>query len=611
MSAAALVENLLRLALLLAGLLLPGALLLRALRLPASLAGAFTGSAVLLYTLVVGLGAAGLPISAVTLGLGLALFSAAARLVPVRGAPAGVAPWHACFTRLGAWTALCALFWLVAGWRLATQPLTGPDVYFRWSWLAEQIVQHGGLGFYPPRSGADFAGYYWAESVPPGVASLYAWAYACGGSTHALWTSPVVALQLLAVHELVWRLGSRWGGEVVARHAVVLAAATPLLAWSVLIGQETGLTALAVCGLAWSLAHLADDDGARWAVLAGIFAAAAAGAREYGAAFAGAAVLIGALTAPPRRALVLAAVALPLSLAWPLRVWLLTGNPFHSLDVGGLFPVNAVFVAWQQVFHAPQAGRLATVADWLGLGRYLLLWALPALVGAAALAAALGRRQRGAQVPAVLIALSVGLWWVSLAYTAGGLFYSLRVLSPAFALLAVPAAYGLTRWLPAGAAPFTAAALAVLLVESLPKTLVLPQNPYKTAAAGWPEAGRAFSDAVRAGEQTVLAAVTPLPGVRRIVTDNASFARVFGAAGLEAVPPWSPDVAWLFDATLPPEDLARRWQQSGLRYLVLGKSPSGADFVLSRACWRAPYFTVRTLAEVDNNLLIEATAAPP
>lgn len=612
MSAAGIVENLFRLLLLFAGLLLPGSMLLRALRLPWSLAGAFAGSAVTLYSLVLGFSGAGITISPATLSIGLGLAALGARLVPAHGGVPVVSPWHACFTRLGGWTPLCVLFWLVVGWRLATQPLTGPDVYFRWSWLAEQIGRFGTLDFYPPRSGVDFARYYWAESIPPGIASLYTWAYACGGGNHPLWTTPIVGLQLVSLHELVWRLGQHWGGEVVARRAAVLAAATPLLTWSVLIGQETGYSAFAVCGLAWALAHLRDPDGSRWAVLAGVFAVAAAGTREYGFAFAVAATgLAMAGGVPARRTLILALVALPLALAWPVRVWVLTGNPFHSLDLGGLFPVNTGFVDWQTTFHAPHAQALGNAAAWWGLGRYLLLWALPPLLGAGALLVLLGKRMHGTLALAALIALSVLLWFLSVPYTAGGLFYSLRVLSPAFALLLVPAAYVLSTWIPASAGRLVVVLVAGLLLESLPKTLVLPQNPYRVPAAGWPAAGRALSDSVRAGEAVLLETLKALPRTERIVTDNASFARAFATIGIEAVPPWSPDVAWLFDQKLPPEEIARRWQASGLRYLVLGRSASGADFVLSRAQWRAPHFTVRTITEADNNLIIEAVATAP
>lgn len=598
----------LRLALLLAGLLLPGTMLLRALRLPWSLAAAFVTSCASLYAVVLLFACTGLPISLATLALALGLIAAGAGYAAKRPSLTELSSSFSCFSRMGPWLPLYAAFWLVVGYRLVAQPLSGPDVYFRWSYLGEQMLRFGSLDFYPPRSGADFVRYFWAESIPPGIASLYAWTYACAGSKGALWTAPVVALQLLSLHEVIWRLASRWGGELVARRAVLLAAACPLLGWSILIGQETGLTALAVVGLVWSLHHLHEEDGVRWAALAGIFAIAAASTREYGPVFAVAAVVAAKSMRLPRRSLlVLAWVALPVSFAWTLRVWVLTGNPLYSLDLGGLFRVNPVFTAWNDSFRAPHAG-----IDLFALGRYLVLWALPACAGLVALAALLYQRLREARIVAVFVVLVATLWLASVAYTAGGLFYSLRVLSPALALLAVVGGYAFSLFFREKAAAVVAAlALVFVSLEALPKTLVLPENPYRMAARDWPQAAEQFPAAVRTGEQDLLAKLKPLPGRRQIVTDNAGLPRVLAEIGTEVVPLWSPDVAWLFDDSLKPQEVARRWQKSGLRYIVVGKTGPSSDFVRTRARWRAPYFTLKQVDETDSQVILEATVAAP
>ncbi|MDI1248476.1 MAG: hypothetical protein PSV13_06295 [Lacunisphaera sp.] len=597
----------LRLALLLAGLLLPGSMILRALRLPWSLAAAFVSSTAALYVTVLVFACTGTTISLLSLAVALGVVSLAVRLVPGRRGATELTSSFACFTHLGWWTPLYAAFWAIVLYRLATQPLSGPDVYFRWSWLAEQMVQTGTLDFYPPRSGGNFVRYFWAESIPPGIASLYAWAYACAGTKHALWTSPVVALLLLSLHEIIGRVAGRWGGEIVARRAIVFAAACPLLTWSVLIGQETGLTAVAVGVLVWSLPHLRDDNGGRWAVLAGLFAVVAASAREYGPIFAVAAVVAAAAMRIPRpRVMLLALVALPLAAAWPVRVWLLTGNPFHSLDMGGLFPTNPVFTAWNDAFRGPH-----TAIDWRGLLRYGVLWALPATGGLLALAALLVRRLHEAWLVAFFTLLVAGLWYVSVGFTAGGLFYSLRVLSPALALLIVVAAYstGLLTRHPV-AAKIAAVVIALIALESLPKTLALPENPYRLPARDWLEAGARFPESVRAGEQELLAKLQPLPGHERIIADNASLQHAFTAGGITVLPFWSPEIAWLFDSTQPAEMVAELWRNSGLRYLVIGKTGPTPGFIRTHARWRAPYFSLRPVAETEAHLILEATVAP-
>ncbi len=609
MSLPASIEIAARLTLLVAGLLLPGSTLLRALRLPWSLAAAFTTSAVVLYAIVLVFAWTGAVISLTTLAAALTLFSLGLRLVPTRGPTAEISSSFAGFWRLGGWTPLYVLFWLVVAWRLGTQPLSGPDTTFRWSWLAEQMVALGTLDFYPPRSADDFLHYFWAESIPPEVATLHAWVYACGGSRHALWTTPVVGLQLLSLHEIVWRLGNRWGGEAVARRALLFAAACPLLTWSVTLGQETGLTALALAGVVWALAHSRDADGDRWVVLAGIFAAAAAGSREYGPVFPVAALAAAVWFGASRRQLgLLAATALPLTVAWTVRVWLLTGNPVYSLDVLGLFPTNQVFTAWNDTLRGPAGAWLFTAPTWLQLGRYFLLWAFPAVIGFAALMALVVQGLREARLMAIVVGVSVALWLLSVGYTAGGPFYSLRVLSPAFALLCMAGGYGLAFLPSRRPIPLLVAfGIAALLLEAQVKTLVLPENPYRVPPREWLASIRQTPIEAAQWDRDVLAHVQPLPDRARVVSDYVGAPRLFATIGTKVAPLWSPEVAFLFDESMPANEVARRWRASGFRYLVLLKVGPSAGFVQAHARWRAPYFSLKTVADTGKLIVLEAT----
>ena len=608
------IEIPLRLALLIAGLIVPGTMVLRAIRLPWSLAAAFVTSITALYATVLMFAYSGTTISLLTLGGALSGVALAGRLVPTRTTSTAQASSFTHFYKMEGWLPLYLIFWAVVGYRLIYQPLTGPDVYFRWSYLAEQMLQFGTLDFYPPRSGPDFLRYFWPESIPPGIASLYAWAYACGGSKLALWTSPIIALQLLSTHEIIWRLANRWGGEEVARRAVLLAAACPLLTWSFLIGQETGLTALSVTGLVWCLQSTGERNRRGWIALAGIFAIAAASTREYGPIFAVAAMVATIFLRLPRKQTVLfALIALPVAFAWPFRVWLLTGNPVYSLDVGGLFPLNPVSQLWSTEFHQAVAHTFSELADWGSLGRYILLWALPAVIGLVALIFLLVQQLREARMVAFFVVVIIALWWISVAHTAGGLFYSLRVLSPAFALLIVAGSYALgflNRY--RFASSLVSFALLCVFVEALPKTLVLPENPYRVTARDWPQTGGQFSRSVRMSEQELLTTIRklPEPGRDRILSDIAGLPRLLAPTTMKVVPLWSPEVAWLFDSSLQPEVVARHWQESGLVYILIGKASLTGDFVRTHAQWRAPYFTVVPLVENDGLLILQVTATP-
>ena len=606
-----------RLVLLLTGLILPGVALLRALRLPFTFAGSFLASVACLYTHVVLCAIFRLPITLLTLSTALtvttgAAFALAARR-PKRNAPP--APPEdtrsfAAFTTLGWWTPLYAAFWLVVLWRLSTQPLSGVDVTFRWGWLAEQIVRLGSLDFYPPRTAAGYSAYAWPESIPPGIASLHAWAYLCGGSFRALWTSPVVLLQLLALHEFIWRIAFSWGGEPAARRSVLLAAAMPLLTWASVIGQETALTALSVCGLLFALLRWHKTRASAWLTFAALSALIGASAREYGLAFPLLGLGILALMRAPRRALLhFAAVALPLAALWPLRTWALTGNPFFSLNLAGLFPTNPVFTLWSAHVHTAARQTLFTLGAWREIARYLVLFAPAALFGAFALVLHSRRGLREARWCAACAATGLALWLASVPFTAGGLFYSMRVLSPAFALTAAFGGYAImAASTPARRVADTA--LAVALLATLPFTLTLPENAYRTPPRQWPDAARAFNRVGLASSAQLAAALQALPGHARVLTDYAGLPPTLAGTAITVVPIWSPEVAWLFDKTTPPDDLAQRWRESHLRYVVTSPAPAFLDFLTRHAGWRAPVFALAPVWQSDAFVVIEVITEP-
>ena len=610
-----------RLAALLAGLLLPGAALLRALRLPLSLAASFMGSAAILYLSVVALAIFRLPVTLLTLGGLIAVVSAAlfawSQRLPTR---LGVKPAAALvnetssfapFTRLGVWTPLYMAFWGIVLWRLATQPLTGADIAFRWSWLAEQIVHLGSLNFYPPRSAADYSAYAWPESIPPAVASLHAWAYLCGGAIRALWTSPGVLLQLLALHEFVWRLAFAWGGEAAGRRAVLLAAATPLLTWSSVIGQETALTALAVGGLLYALQRWQSTRAPGWLTLAAMASVAAAGAREYGPAFPLLGLVVLWLMRAPRAALLwFAGVAVPLAALWPLRTGILTGNPFFSIGVAGIFATNPVFTLWSAHFHTTARAALLTLDGWQQIARYVILFAPAALFGGLALILHLRRGLREARWCAAGVAGCALLWVASVPFTAGGLFYSMRVLTPVLALTAAFGGYAIM----AAEAPARRVgdlALLLALLGTLPLTLTLPENAYRVAPREWPDAARRFELIGAETSAQFSAALLALPGHDRILTDYAGMPRALVGTGVTTVPFWSPEVAWLFDEKTPSAEVARRWRASGIRYVVTSPSPPFLDFLHRHARWTAPPFALLPVWNSEAYVILEVIQEPP
>jgi hypothetical protein len=644
-----------RFGLLLAGLLLPGAALLFALRLPRTLATCFAVSAAVLYLTVLALQVTGAGITPPTLCAGLLVVSLAGFLIGRLGVERRVPtpldavtnrkpePNHpkqqpgdrllhlhgnrptesggrlAPFTTMGPWTVLYVAFWAAVIFRAVSEPLAGPDVEFRWGFLAEQMLRAGSLDFYPPRSAADFASYFWVESIPPGASALHAWAYGCAGGPFAAWTIPGVLLQLAALHELLWHTAHRVGGVRAARYACLAAAACPLLVWSVLIGQETGLTALALVGIAYSVGRWVDTRVTAWAALAALFAILGGAAREYGLVFTalGGLALVG-VKANRSAWLTFLAVA-SLGLVWPVRTWVLTGNPVFSLSVGGLFPVNERFLRWITYDADAFGAVLRTTSGWLDVARYGLLFAPAAIVGWVVLAVAAGRRVRAAGFALASVTAILVLWAVSVRYTNGGLFYSLRVASPALALGALAAGVGLAAWVRPSLRKQRAVAgiLTVLVLALLPATLALPQNPWTGRWSNWPAFSRPAPTATGPHDATVALVLaareksTPADSAPAsvVLADSPGFQRRFLPVGIRVIPPWSPQADWLFDLNLPQAEAVQRWRNSGIRHLVITKWQSHLDFFNQRSRWNRPPFRVHLIGETASTAVFSIRAA--
>lgn len=600
-----------KLTLLIGGLLLPGGAIARALRLPATLAVWFLGSVVAIYVTVLVLQFTGVTLTRGTLASGLAVIIAGT-FVGTRGfRRAGSANGTSLrisslsdrlfpFLAMGAWTPCYLLGWAVILLRAWLNPLAGPDTEFRWSFLAEQMLARGSLDFYPPRSADDFFHYFWVESIPPGVSALHAWAFACAGQAVAAWTLPALILQGMALHECVGRTAQRYAGVGAARYACLTLMASPLLLWSGLLGQETGLTALALSGIAWALLSWRRDGGGPWPMLLGLFALLGAITREYGLIFpalAAAGLLAGGAQ---RRAWIEFTAIAVIGVVWPLRTWVLTGNPFYSLGVGGLFPANPRFVAWITADAAALSGVLKRVEGWQDLLRYFLIGTPTALIGWGGLVCSAARGGRAAGWGGFAVAVIVAVWVVSIPYTNGGLFYSMRVLSPALALGSVGAGILLAN--PHFVSSRTAAfAMSILLVLTLIPNLALPANYGTTPWREWP----AFFSPKMAADPTVAAVLnvrasdpTASPA-DVILADSPGYQKRFATTGLRVVPLWSPQVDGWFDAALPASETRRLWRASGITLLVITKWQTHLDFFYKHSRWAQPPFQVRLVAETS------------
>jgi hypothetical protein len=419
-------------------------------------------------------------------------------------------------------------------------------------------------------------------------------------------------LQLWSLYELLWRLAEKISGPGAARLAVLAAAACPLLTWSLLLGQETGFTTLSLLGIFWSYVHWREARTARWAAAIGVFAVLGSAAREYGLVFP--ALAAGGLVvarADRRTWLAFAGIAL-LALVWPLRCWVLTGNPFHSLSVGHVFPINERFVAWIQHDAASFGAPLRTLEGWRDIARQLLFYAPTAVLGGAVLlAAVLKPGEHLARRAAAAAAVVILLWMLSVPYTNGGLFYSLRVASPALAVGALAAGLAAARW--SAVQPRRGIPLAIgfclLVLITLPATLALPGNPWRTPVGEWAALAPHRPPPLGLADE-VVALVQRRPDHGVVIADAPGFQRRFQPLGVTVIPLWSPQADWLFDLDAPTADVGRRWRESGVRTLLVTKWQRNLDFLNERARWNRPPFHIQMIGETAQAAVFAINADP-
>jgi hypothetical protein len=457
----------------------------------------------------------------------------------------------------------------VIAYRAIVQPLTGPDTIFRWDFLARQILRQGNMGFYPQASDADYAQYMWADGIPPLVSLLYAWSYMGGGSAAPSLTAPVVILVAVVGFMLVRMLASRIAGRAAGFWAVALLAGSALNTWSVSMGQETGVTTLGLLALAWALGS--GDAEPDWR-LAALAASVAALARDYGPALviAGLAYLAWK-TRPVRELLGFLAVAVVLVAPWYLRNWVRTGNPFFNIDVHGLFPVNRVHADMMQSyvvrygFGGHVTERIAQLVP--------LLWP----VGAAVLVAGLvAMRIRGAWPAALglLASLWLVLWALSVGYTAGGIGYSLRVLSPFLAAASVAGGVALSR-VRGPLRGLLAGLLVLVAAEASARALVMMHVPFSERIADWGRVGGYFSAMNGTPTHDRAAAII---GSQKVMVDDAYTHAYLVNRGVAAVPMWGTGVAFITAPGLDMPAAVSRLRAMGITYIWLTVAPEPRGF---------------------------------
>lgn len=460
--------------------MLPGWQIARRLALPATAVAAFLISACGWFALVLFAQIVGLPLTRpILVGAWLAAGLGACLWLWRNSDAAPVRPWPALPERVDwPWMMPVAIAFTSVVARSLLDPLNGWDTTFRWDYLARAVISHAHLDFYPPTTAADYEIYAWCDGIPPLASLLNLWIYlSCGSTTPALLAGRLIGEALLA-STAIFHLARSLHGPRAGWPALAVLAACPLFLWSVAMGQETGLTTIALIAMAYYISEYIRDGNLRAAFCAGLAAAVAAISRDYMIAF----VALGAGLIAPRaeeryRSLALFAVT-PLLVAapWYVRNWALTGNPIYPHTLGHLFAGNPVmaellsniYTQWafsaNTSFLSPLASVVFCLCASLSTGIF-----------------GIRPRQYGHWPALLCLGLITGLWAWSAQLTAGGWNYSLRVLAPSAALLAGFAGYlHLCR---SKLRIIIIGALLLLTLDASHRSWFLPVTP---KAAAWP-----------------------------------------------------------------------------------------------------------------------------
>ncbi len=460
--------------------------------------------------------------------------------------------------------------------RTFCQPLMSPDSVFRWNYLAIKIFETGGFGFYPPLSPEDFKLYFYVDGMPPLVQFSYYWLYASFGNVSEIRLSVIlILLQFVSIVFLCYYSASHiFQSSKAGIYSVLLLISSSIFFFSLFLGQETGLTALSMAATIYFLSGADGEETVSNSVLAGFSTALGALSREYGLAF----ILIGLLICLCRRRtgkgiLVYLLSSSLLCASWYIYLFLRTGNPFYSLSIGTLFPVNEIF-----------DGIYKTYVFYFGLGSHTLaktkfiinlfltlsplhLLLLPTLF-------LLPLKKSGYFIGACII---LALIWVnSIGYTCGGIFYSSRTLSPLIVVISIASAGFISR-ISSGKTPamVCGAVVSIFVIwgayEDLcipAKTSFIPLRFINSSAFGkLGKPGLINYDNIR-----------ELPENAKVLSDSALHHGALMTSPekdrkmIDFVPVWSPEVAFLSNTDNTYAKTLSELRLRGIRYVLYSKN---------------------------------------
>jgi hypothetical protein len=476
---------------------------------------------------------------------------------PVAAVP--TPPWTRPERILLASTGLVALVLVVYS---GNSPLMGSDAPFRWDFLAQRILSTGKFSFYPPLTPADFRSYFFVDGIPPMVSFTNWWLYASAGRYLPVLICVFVAAQFVCALAFTYgaaaALFSRRAGVV----AAAILASSPLFFRAVVLGQETGLTALAIAAMFYFLVTARESREIPAMVSAGLAAGLCALSREYGwIALVASVIALLWRRQPWKQVVVFGGVTAVVAGPWYVRNWVVAGNPFYSLRFAG-FAVNPIHDSILQFYKATLGVGRWSASNWVSVSLLILTLALfPTLAGIPG--GVKHFRRHGYLLAGALLVVAV--WILSIGYTSGGVEISTRVLSPALVLLSIAGGgmleplWGRARW---GMAMLIA--LVACQLWNAAQGMYFPNSPLSIGSGQWVQS--AFPRILGPAEFQMRDQLVKLLPPGRVLTDSAYLHAALVDSSVEVVPVWSPEVRFLFSS--PPEEAERQLQALHIASIV-------------------------------------------
>ncbi len=579
--------------------LAPGWLLVRKLGSPAPLVSAFLGSAAILFQLILALNALHVPLHVGTIGLGIALVAVLLIWRTTGGAKVHT-PQPLRFEMTGwtwLWLAPAAVALGSIAIRAMIDPLSGYDNGTRWDYLARLFLAHGSLAGYPPMTSVDFEYYSWCDGIPPLVPLLNFWIYTSTGSIAPALTAVRVIGEALLLGSVVARYSQLLWGKPGGLSAIAALVTSALAIWAVAMGQETGLTAIALVAMLYFLELYARTPERTLIFWAAVAAGIGALTREYGLSF----PLLGLAVLASRQQIhtggtIFAITGFGLSAPWYLRNWIITGNPLYPQTLGGLFPGNRV-----------HDEIMLTISDYWGFQNHAfspihLVQSLAVLGGVLTAFGMVGAWRAGSRsFPLVAgIILILGLWIWSIPQTAGGWIYSMRMLSPMLALLAV-----LTGWMGTLKPLLRIVCLTVCCAtgaDAARRAWLLPDLPFGSALsvsfAEWRASHASLQDI---GSNPLWDVLVRDAAGRGIVVEHTADHALVTMRGGRAIALVSPLLAPTFADQIPFAEAVATLRAAGVRFITISvKNPMRTRLIKAHPFWNELCFRHAPIAEVQS-----------